>query len=91
MAEKCNEHAKDCEKFKENVMDYIDKELDNQTLLELEKHLGICIDCESFIEVYRKMLYASGSLKNKKFVTPEIRTRLKNVLKEKFCSETNKT
>lgn len=87
MPEKCPELEKECEKFKENVMDYIDKELDNKTLIELEKHIELCGDCESFVEVYNKMLRASGSLKNKTFVTPEIRSRLKKVLKQKFCGE----
>lgn len=87
MPEKCPELAKECEKFKENVMDYIDKELDSKTLSELEKHLGLCFDCESFVDVYRKMLKASGDLKNKTFVTSDVRDRLKKVLKEKFCNE----
>ncbi len=90
MPEKCPELAKECEKFKANVMDYIDKELDNKTLLELEKHIGLCVDCESFVDIYNKMLRASGSLKNKSFVTPEVRDRLKKVLKQKFCNETAK-
>lgn len=89
MTDNCREHSEECKKFKENVMDYIDRELDNQTLIELEKHEGKCIECETIVQLYRKMLHASGSLKNKSFVTPEIRERLKNVLKQKYCSEEN--
>ena len=87
MPEKCAELAKQCEKFKENVMDFIDNELDQETLIELENHLGLCVDCESFVDVYKKMLRASGNLKNKTFVTPEIRNRLKHALAQKYCKE----
>ena len=89
MEDHCPEHSEECRKFKENVMDYIDRELDSKTLLELEKHMGQCIECEEIVNVYRKMLHASGSLKKRTFVTPEIRERLKKVLKQKYCCEDN--
>lgn len=72
-----------CSDIVENIMDYIDKELDQVTLFALEKHIELCPECKSFIDTYKHMLKLSGNLKNQKFVTPEIRERLKQVLKTK--------
>jgi len=73
-----------CKEFVNNIMGYIDKELDNETMHALESHLEICPECKSFLDTYKKMLELSGSLKNKKFVTPEIRSKLKKLLESKL-------
>ena len=73
-----------CTDVVENIMNYIDQELDQTTLFTLEKHLEICPECKSFVDTYKRMLNLSGNLKNQKFVTPEIRQRLKNLLKSKI-------
>ena len=73
-----------CMDLVENIMGYIDKELDQVTLFELDKHIEICPECKSFIDTYKRMLKLSGNLKNQKFVTPEIRMRLKELLKSKI-------
>ena len=73
-----------CKEFIDNIMGYIDKELDLETMLALENHLELCPECKSFVDTYKKMLELSGSLKNKKFVTPEIRSRLKKLLESKL-------
>ncbi|NIP30263.1 MAG: hypothetical protein GTO02_09105 [Candidatus Dadabacteria bacterium] len=73
-----------CQSIVENIMDYIDNELDDKTLNALEEHIHICPECKSFVDTYNKMLRMSGDLKNKKFVTPEIRERLKNLIKQKL-------
>ena len=74
----------DCKSIVSNIMGYIDNELDLETMNALEKHLELCPECKSFVDTYRKMLELSGSLKNKKFVTPEIRSRLKKLLESKL-------
>ncbi len=68
----------------ENIMGFIDEELDQVTLFTLEKHIELCPECKSFVETYKRMLKLSGNLKNQKFVTSDIRQRLKNVLKTKI-------
>ncbi len=73
-----------CKDLVKNIMGYIDRELDQVTLFTLEKHLEICPECKSFVDTYKRMLNMSGNLKNQKFVTPEIRERLKNILKTKI-------
>lgn len=73
-----------CKDVVENIMDYIEAELDDQTLNELETHASDCPECLAFIMTYKKMLQLSGQLKNKNFVTPEVRERLKELLKYKL-------
>ena len=73
-----------CKDLVENIMGYIDRELDQVTLFTLEKHLELCPECKSFVDTYKRMLSLSGNLKNQKFVTPDIRKRLKNILKTKI-------
>jgi len=73
-----------CKDVVENIMGYIDNELDLDTLKELEKHTGDCPECMAFVKTYKRMLDITGKLKNKTFVTPEIRKRLKVLLQSKL-------
>ncbi len=73
-----------CKDVVENIMGYIDAELDDKTLEELEKHLEECPECKAFVRTYKKMLELSGKLRERTFVTPEIRQRLKELLKSKL-------
>ncbi|MCL4245190.1 MAG: zf-HC2 domain-containing protein [Candidatus Dadabacteria bacterium] len=73
-----------CRDVVENIMDYIDNELDLKTLQVLEKHMGECPECKAFVDTYRRMLDLSGKMKEQTFVTPEVRERLKNLLKSRM-------
>lgn len=73
-----------CKDLVENMMDYIDNELDMKTLEELEKHAGECPECRAFIDTYKRMLDLSGKLREKSFVTPEVREKLKTLLKSRI-------
>jgi anti-sigma factor RsiW len=73
-----------CRDLVENMMDYIDNELDLKTLEELEKHASECPECRAFIDTYKRMLEITGKLRDRSFVTPEIRNRLKILLKSKI-------
>jgi anti-sigma factor RsiW len=73
-----------CKDVVENIIGYIEAELDYKTLEELEKHLHECPECQAFVRTYRKMLELTGKLKEKTFVTPEIRERLKKLLKSRL-------
>lgn len=73
-----------CKDLVENIMDYIDNELDMKTLEELERHAGECPECKAFIDTYKRMLDLTGKLKDKSFVTPDIRDKLKTLLKSKI-------
>lgn len=73
-----------CRDVVENIIEYIESELDDKTLEELEKHLAQCPECAAFVKTYKKMLELTGRLKERTFVTPEIRARLKELLKSKL-------
>ena len=75
-----------CKDIVENIMGYVDSELDYKTLEELEKHLHDCPECNAFVRTYRKMLELTGNLKKKTFVTPEVRGRLKEYLRYRLSS-----
>lgn len=70
-----------CEDVVEKIIGYIEAGLDLQTVEELENHINSCPECMEFVLTYRIMLDLTGRLREKKFVTPEIRSRLKDCLK----------
>ncbi len=76
-----------CKDVVENIIDYIEAELDAETLRMLEEHVEECPECMEFIRTYRKMLELSGRLKERTFVTPEVRRRLIALLKSKVRPE----
>lgn len=73
-----------CKDVVENIMSYMDQELDLQTLQELEKHTGMCPECKAFVDTYKRMLDLAGKLRERSFVTPDVRNRLKIFLKSKI-------
>lgn len=73
-----------CKDIVENIMGYIEAELDYETLVELEKHLDMCPECVAFVRTYEKMLRLTGKLSEKSFVTPDVRARLKQLLLSKI-------
>lgn len=76
-----------CKEIVENIIGYIEAELDDKTLEELEKHLRDCPECQAFVRTYKKMLELTGKLKERTFVTPEIRKKLKELLISKIKSQ----
>jgi anti-sigma factor RsiW len=73
-----------CKDVVENIIGYIESELDDKTLEELEKHASDCPECQAFIRTYKRMLEVTGRLGKSSFVTPEIRMRLKEFLKSRM-------
>ncbi len=73
-----------CKDVVENIIGYIEAELDYKTLEELEAHLYECPECQAFVRTYRKMLELAGKLREKSFVAPEVRTRLQELLKSQL-------
>lgn len=78
-----SEHDFMCKDVVENIMEYIDRELDLDTLTLLEKHTDMCPECKAFVDTYKRMLDLAGKLKERTFVTPDIRNRLKILLNSK--------
>ncbi len=75
-----------CKDVVDNIIGYIEAELDLKTLEELEKHLHDCPECQAFVRTYRRMLELTEKLRERTFVTPEIRKRLKELLQSKIRS-----
>lgn len=69
-----------CKQLVENIAGYLDYDLDQEIILLFEKHLDKCRECRSFVDTYKRMLSLSSNLKNKKYLTPDIRKRLNNLL-----------
>ena len=69
-----------CKDVVEEIIGYIEAELDLKTVEELENHINSCPECKEFVLTYRMMLDLTGKLREKMFVTPEIRSRLKDCL-----------
>ncbi len=46
--------------------------------------MGECPECKAFVDTYKRMLDLSGKMKEETFVTPEVRERLKNLLKSRM-------
>jgi anti-sigma factor RsiW len=65
-------------------MGYVEAELDDKTLEELEKHLDECPECQAFVRTYKRMLELTGKLGERTFVSPDVRKRLKEFLKAKL-------
>lgn len=74
-----------CKDIVENIIGYIEAEFDYKTLEALEVHLHECPECQAFVRTYRRMLELTGKLREKTFVTPEIRKRLKELLKSQLA------
>lgn len=70
-----------CKDIVEKIIGYIEAELDLKTVEELESHINSCPECKEFVLTYKIMLELTGKLREKKFVTHEIRSRLKDCLK----------
>ena len=75
-----------CKDVVDNIIGYIESELDDKTLEELEKHASGCPECRAFVRTYKRMLELTGKLKERTFVTPQIRRRLKDFLKSQVIS-----
>ena len=75
-----------CKDVVENIIGYIDAEIDDKTMEELEKHQHDCPECKAFVMTYRRMLELTGKLKERSFVTPDVRGRLTQFLRSKLNS-----
>jgi anti-sigma factor RsiW len=73
-----------CRDVVENIVGFIDAELDDETLRALEEHIEECPECTEFVKTYRMMLRLTGKLRERTFVTQEVRERLKELLRSKI-------
>ncbi|MGB7291346.1 MAG: zf-HC2 domain-containing protein [Thermodesulfobacteriota bacterium] len=65
-----------CKDLVENIIEYIDVQVDFKTRERLENHLDQCPECMTFIGTYRKMLELARKLRQTDFRTNEAQRRL---------------
>ena len=73
-----------CKDIVEEIIGYIEAELDDKTLEELNRHLNECPECKAFVKTYKRMLELADKVKERTFVTPETRAKLKALLLNKL-------
>jgi len=69
------EHAS-CKDLIEVVMDYLDGDLDAETLEELEAHLDTCHNCETLVGTLRKTILLSRQAMGAGNLPADVRQRL---------------
>lgn len=55
-----------CERATSLISDYLFGELDTETTLAFEEHLGKCSDCVAFLNTYKKTIQITRSFLRKK-------------------------
>ena len=53
-----------CEKVNRFIIDYLEREVDEETRVQFEAHLQECPNCGVFLEQYRSTLDAVGDLRD---------------------------
>jgi anti-sigma factor RsiW len=55
-----------CRDATDLLLDFINGELNPETNIEFEKHLGVCPDCVAFLNTYKKTIELTKSFLQKK-------------------------
>jgi predicted anti-sigma-YlaC factor YlaD len=75
----CQDHPLDCRKVHELLDDYLDDELKEVVLGELETHLEMCPDCTLHVDSVKKVIRLYREATEEK-VPVDIQIRLRDVL-----------
>jgi anti-sigma factor RsiW len=80
---------RECNKYIQDIADYIDGEADESLCAELEKHLKDCENCRIMVDTLRKtvVLCREGKREN---LPPELSAKLNSALREKWDSKFKK-
>ena len=65
------------------VIDYSTGELDPATVLVLERHLELCVDCAVFLRTYKETIHTTRTLRYED-MPGELRDRLLQILHAKM-------
>ena len=52
----------ECNKFRELIFEYLDGELDDNTVKEFEKHMKSCENCKKELDAYKKIIESVGEM-----------------------------
>ena len=55
-----------CRDATDLLLDFVNRELNPETNIEFEKHLGVCPDCVAFLNTYKKTIELTKSFLKKR-------------------------
>lgn len=74
-----------CEDCVDLLFDYLDSNLDPETLKQLSEHFAACPPCVNFLKTYQSCLSMQQRLRDQEVKIPmEMETRLKSFLKNEL-------
>lgn len=76
-----NNDDMECKTLHKDLIFYLDNEVSNQKRIEIEEHLGKCVDCRSFLAFLQEEMQIIGKEKNPE-ASPFFYTRLSARLEE---------
>lgn len=71
-----NVRAIDCQTAVRQLWDYLDEELDDQRMHEVERHLDTCSHCLPHAEFGRRFLEALGRVRECHVMPPTVRSQV---------------
>ncbi len=76
---------KNCEHCVDLLFDYLESNLDPETLKQLSEHLAACPPCVNFLRTYQSCLAMERELREQEVQIPmEMENRLKSFLKQQL-------
>jgi hypothetical protein len=75
--------VKECKKYLENMLGYIDGEIDESLCTDLMEHLKSCPNCRVMVDALKQTVVLCRDGKMEK-LPPDIESRLNAVLKKKW-------
>jgi len=70
----------DCQTAVRQLWDYLDEELDDQKMGEVERHLDSCSHCLPHAEFGKRFLEALGRARDRHVMPPAVRTQVMTAL-----------
>jgi hypothetical protein len=74
----------DCDQSEELLMEFLDGDLDQVSQSRVEKHLSVCATCQEKLEEFKSLKIESRKISSEKFLSQEIKTRLRKRLSEEL-------
>lgn len=71
-----------CEKFLIDLEEYVEGDLDQESVIKLEKHLSFCASCSNSLEQLQKEQLVYSSYKREVDITPELWNRVVSQIRE---------
>jgi len=76
------DHHMTCQEVVEVVTDYIEHELDSESVAALEEHINFCDGCEAYLRQMRATIATVASIEDEDDVPAAARARLLSTFRE---------